>query len=128
MTRARSVTNPCGIGTGASGAASATTATVASTAAQAALRIGYEGINRGDDALDLAEVRGERAEQRLAGGEHVRVGERGVAAAQAEEVPQDDEEALQRIEHELLERPRGGGRFEEERAQAEQLPARFLLA
>src|SRR5207249_1814805 len=152
MTPARSVTKPCGVGIGGSGAELAATANATSSAAPARLRIGREGIDRGDDTLDLREIRGElaaqrpaidaaaarpaleqtpqcgeRPEDRLSGGQHGSIGERGVAAAQAEEVSEDDEEALHRVDHEPFERPRAGGRLEEECPQAEELPARFLL-
>src|SRR5262249_57676991 len=46
----------------------------------------------------------------------------------AGEVSEEEEEGLQGVEDERLERPRAGGRLEEEGPQADQLPARFLLA
>src|SRR5262249_19617594 len=100
-----------------SGAALATPTNAASGAIHPTLRIGGESIDRGDEALDLREIRrelaaqrasidaaaarplieqashgGERPEDRLSGGQHRVIGERSLAAAQAAEGSGGDEE------------------------------------
>src|SRR5579875_3083731 len=146
-TWAVSVTKPSGCGSGTAGAACETAASARS--ATSALRM----VERGDDALHLPEVAAElgaqdgrpqalaaramreqpahdwqRPHDGLALGEHARVAVHGLVAREAQEVAEQHEEALERTQHERLERLRSSARVEEERPQPQELAARLVLA
>src|SRR5262249_12610652 len=155
ITPARSVTYPWGAGIGGS-TAWATSADRATSAAskpprRPALRI--ERVERVDDPLHLSQVfaelealaawheagdalamveqpRHERegAEHALAGDEGLSVAPPGIGSLQSQQVAQEDEDALERFQHEPLEGAGGPSGPQVEGTQAKELAARLLLA
>src|SRR5215813_10895352 len=153
ITLARSVTKPSGRGTCGVDTCAAAVPASSATAKRWAASLCTVSRDGGDHALDLVDVGAgqvpqsstalrrcvgaprqhlahhrQRPDRRLGGGERGVVSDRRPLAVQAQQVADDDEEALQRIGHHACERGSVAGVREVEGAQAQQLAERFLGA
>src|SRR5262249_22410816 len=153
MTPARSVTYPCGCGTGGSAACAASAISTVSRTPRARFALRIERVERVDDSLNLPEILAdleaqaaldearhafsivEQAAHQWQGAQHLlphreylAVGGARIVSLQPQQVAEEDQHALERLEHQPLERARGAGGGQVESAQSQELAAGLLLA